>query len=166
MGRLWQTLILRHWKPLLAYLPVETVIQSRQDDYYRVLAEADKRAEATPFVEFMLEALLDAAEESVSTDQVSDQVSDQVACLLRPLIIGELSSSDLMTALDLSTCRLREDMINSEADKLPPFVSMAIFAVQIRPFSNGPSSGRGDWHSGLLALFSASETIQPAQCSI
>ena len=98
MGRLWQTLILRHWKPLLAYLPVETVIQARQDDYYRVLAEADKHAESTPFVEFMLEALLDAAEESVSTDQVSDQV----ARLLRPLIVGELSSSDLMTALDLS----------------------------------------------------------------
>ena len=98
MGRLWQTLILRHWKPLLAYLPVETVIQARQDDYYRVLAEADKRAEATPFVEFMLEALLDAIKESVSTDQVSDQV----VRLLKALTAGELGRSDLMTALDPS----------------------------------------------------------------
>ena len=95
---MWQTLILRQWKPLLAYLPVETVIQAQQDDYYRVLAEADKRAESTPFVEFMLAALLDALEESVSTDQVSDQV----ARLLRALVAGELGSSALMVALDLS----------------------------------------------------------------
>ena len=102
MGRLWQTLTLRQWKPLLAYLPVETVIRARQADYYRVLAEADKRAESTPFVEFMLEALLDAVKESISTDQVSDQVSDQVARLLRALVAEELGSSALMDVLGLS----------------------------------------------------------------
>ncbi len=30
MGRLWQTLLLSHWNPILAYLPVETVIRSQQ----------------------------------------------------------------------------------------------------------------------------------------
>ncbi len=30
MGRLWQTLILSRWKPLLAFLPVETVIREQQ----------------------------------------------------------------------------------------------------------------------------------------
>jgi Fic family protein len=34
MGRLWQTLILSCWQPMLAYLPVETVIKRRQQDYY------------------------------------------------------------------------------------------------------------------------------------
>lgn len=67
MGRLWQTLILCHWKPLLAYLPVETVIRERQDDYYRVLAEADKLAEATPFVEFMLQVMHDAISEALAS---------------------------------------------------------------------------------------------------
>jgi Fic family protein len=102
MGRLWQTLILRQWQPLLAYLPVETVIRERQDDYYRVLAEADMLANATPFVEFMLAALLAAIKEAVSTDQVYDHVSDQVARLLKALAVGELGSSALMTALGLS----------------------------------------------------------------
>ena len=37
MGRLWQTLILGRWKPLLAYLPVETVIRDRQQPYYQAL---------------------------------------------------------------------------------------------------------------------------------
>ena len=102
MGRLWQTLILRNWKPLLAYLPVETVIRDRQEDYYQVLAVADSQADATPFVEFMLGALRDAVREAVSTDQVGDQVADQVAALIRAIGSGELGSNDLMQALGLS----------------------------------------------------------------
>lgn len=33
LGRLWQTLILSRWKPVLAWLPVETVIRQHQSDY-------------------------------------------------------------------------------------------------------------------------------------
>ncbi len=102
MGRLWQTLILRNWKPLLAYLPVETVIRDRQENYYRVLAVADQQADATPFVEFMLGALRDAICEAMSTDQVTDQESDQVAALLHAIGSGELGSSALMQVLGLS----------------------------------------------------------------
>ncbi|WAK04408.1 Fic family protein [Methylobacter sp. YRD-M1] len=102
MGRLWQTLILRHWKPLLAYLPVETVIRERQNNYYRVLAEADECAEATPFVEFMLQALSDTIGEAVSTDQVSDHVTDQVKRLLEVIGDKEINSADLMQTLGLS----------------------------------------------------------------
>lgn len=57
LGRLWQTLILSRWKPLLAWLPVETVIRQHQPDYYAALAAADRSANATPFVEFMVDAL-------------------------------------------------------------------------------------------------------------
>ena len=102
MGRLWQTLVLYRWRPVFAYLPVETVIHERQYDYYRVLAEADNLAQATPFVEFILQALLGAIRETVSTDQVSDQVSDQVARIIQTLASGEMSSSRLMNVLDLS----------------------------------------------------------------
>lgn len=71
MGRLWQTLILREWKTLLAFLPVETVIHERQEAYHRVLAEADQRADAAPFIEFMLSALRNALHAAVTTDQVT-----------------------------------------------------------------------------------------------
>lgn len=57
MGRLWQTLILSQWRPVLAYLPVEAVVRQQQDAYYAALSAADQQAEATPFVEFMLQAL-------------------------------------------------------------------------------------------------------------
>lgn len=113
MGRLWQTLILRNWKPLLAYLPVETVIRERQEDYYQVLAVADEQANVTPFIEFMLSALRDTIREAVVTDQVGDQVTDQVAALIRAIGTGEPGSTELMQALGLShRPTFRENYLN------------------------------------------------------
>lgn len=66
MGRLWQTLILSQWQPLLAYLPVESIIRIKQIDYYQALAEADSLADSTPFIEFMLQALQDAMAEALT----------------------------------------------------------------------------------------------------
>ncbi|MEI7730843.1 MAG: Fic family protein [Verrucomicrobiota bacterium] len=102
LGRLWQTLILSRWKPMLAYLPVETVIRDRQEEYYRTLAQADNNANATGFVEFMLETLKAAIQEAGTTDQVSDQVTDQVKRLLDELSCGEATAADLMSRLQLS----------------------------------------------------------------
>jgi cell filamentation protein, protein adenylyltransferase len=102
MGRLWQTVILQNWKPLLAFLPVETMIRDRQADYYRVLAQADDRADITPFVEFMLKALRDALSEAVATDQVDDHVTDHVASLIETIGGRELGSTELMKELKLS----------------------------------------------------------------
>ena len=102
MGRLWQALILRDWKPLLAYLPVETVIREHQESYYQALAAADEQADATPFIAFMLSELLAAIRQVTAIDQVTDQVTDQVAALIRGIGNGELSSSDLMQTLGLT----------------------------------------------------------------
>ncbi len=85
MGRLWQTLILSHWQPLLAYLPVETLVHERQATYYQALNEADQRAEATPFIEFMLQALLDAMHETIAngSEKSSEESSEKILYLLR-----------------------------------------------------------------------------------
>lgn len=102
MGRLWQTLILRQWKPLMAYLPVETVICERQEEYYRMLERSDNQSDATPFIEFLLEALRSAMQEAVSSDQVTDQVTDQVILLLKSISGKELGSAELMYSLGLA----------------------------------------------------------------
>ncbi len=67
VGRLWQTLILSRWQPILAYLPVETVVKSRQSDYYRVLGEADKAGDCTCFILFMLDAIAEALEQAINS---------------------------------------------------------------------------------------------------
>jgi Fic family protein len=68
MGRLWQTLILSRWQPMLAWLPVETVIKRRQDDYYAQLAESDQRGDCSGFIEFMLAAITDSLREAISVE--------------------------------------------------------------------------------------------------
>lgn len=72
IGRLWQTLILSRWQPMLAYLPVETVIQQRQDDYYRVLGEADRASDCSGFIRYMLEAIDDALRQALETGGVGE----------------------------------------------------------------------------------------------
>lgn len=66
MGRLWQTLILSHWQPMLAWLPVETVIRQRQQDYYARLAQADARGDCSGFIEFILQAIGDSLSEAIA----------------------------------------------------------------------------------------------------
>ncbi len=96
MGRLWQTLVLSEWQPMLAYLPVESVIRVRQAEYYQALADADKLADSTPFIEFMLQALHDALiEVSLKTSvKTSVKTSGKILALLREntrLTIPELA---------------------------------------------------------------------------
>lgn len=65
MGRLWQTLILSRWQPILAYLPVETLIKARQKVYYDELGKADKLADCSNFIEFILNAIEDSLMASI-----------------------------------------------------------------------------------------------------
>jgi len=102
MGRLWQTLILSHWNPLFAFLPVETVIRDQQQEYYEVLATCDNAGNSTAFIKFLLRALLTALRDATGTDQVSDQVTDQVVDLLHCLDKAPLSALDCMKRLKLS----------------------------------------------------------------
>lgn len=63
MGRLWQSLILSKWQPLLAFLPVETIVHKQQEQYYQALGACDKAGDSTFFIEFMLNAIKSAMEE-------------------------------------------------------------------------------------------------------
>lgn len=57
MGRLWQTVILRNEYPVFEFLPFETLISQRQQEYYGVLAASDRSGKSTLFIEFMLDIL-------------------------------------------------------------------------------------------------------------
>ncbi len=69
MGRLWQTLILSRWQPVLAFLPVETVIKQYQADYYAVFRQADCCSDCTCFIEFLLSAIRTALAEAIASSK-------------------------------------------------------------------------------------------------
>jgi Fic family protein len=54
MGRLWQTVILADWKPILQWVPVETMVYQNQYGYYDALQASEQARDAAPFVVFML----------------------------------------------------------------------------------------------------------------
>ena len=62
MGRLWQSVILMKYNPVFEYLPVESLIKENQEEYYRILAVADRQGESTIFVEFMLRIVEESLE--------------------------------------------------------------------------------------------------------
>lgn len=101
MGRMWQTLLLYKWNSVFGWLPIETLIRERQDDYYRVLGECDKLANSGRFIEFLLQAILDSLKEIAMTEQVREQVTEQVAKLLECMGDEELSTKELMERLGL-----------------------------------------------------------------
>ena len=59
-GRLWHTLLLSRWRPVLAWVPIESAIRRRQADYYEALARSGATGSCERFVEFMLEAIREA----------------------------------------------------------------------------------------------------------
>lgn len=69
MGRLWQTVILKSWKEIFAWLPVETLIKENQKEYYKVLGISDSIANSTKFIEFMLSIILKTIEEIIETEK-------------------------------------------------------------------------------------------------
>ena len=52
-------------------LPVETVIKGRQADYYRLLGEADRAADCTAFIMFLLDAIHDALQQAMAVEPVA-----------------------------------------------------------------------------------------------
>ena len=105
IGRLWQTLVLSRWNPLFAWLPVESVIRERQEDYYKVLATCDKAGNSTAFIEFQLAAIFAALLE-VSGEQVGAAVSEQVTAILRACAGEPRSKADLLHAAGLANAYL------------------------------------------------------------
>jgi len=98
MGRLWQSLILSHWKPLFADIPVESLVHEHQADYYQALQKSTDQTDSAPFIEFMLRMILDAV--STAAPQVAPQVTPQVKRLLQ-VIQGEMTREALQNALEL-----------------------------------------------------------------
>ena len=73
VGRLWHTLLLSKWNPAFAWLPVESIIHDRQQEYYEAINASNDAGESTVFIEFMLSAIKASLIEAISA---SDEMSD------------------------------------------------------------------------------------------
>jgi Fic family protein len=127
LGRLWQTLILFHWNPFFAYIPVESLVHEHQAEYYQALHRSTDQTDSAPFIEFMLRMILNAVS-SAETPQVAPQVTPQVKRLLQTLA-GEMSREEIQSKLGLKdrksfrerylTPALAEDLIEMTLPERP-----------------------------------------------
>lgn len=106
MGRLWHSLLLGTWKELFFWLPIEKLIRTRQKEYYDALGQADREADSSEFVRFMLEVILDTLKQTVVVGDAESAdkspVSESIQRLLDAIGNETLSAAEIMERLGLS----------------------------------------------------------------
>lgn len=86
IGRLWHTLLLSKWNPAFAWLPVESIIHDRQQEYYEGINASNNAGESTVFIEFMLSAIKASLMDAINTsDEMSDGAMDKVTVRWRQI---------------------------------------------------------------------------------
>lgn len=94
IGRLWQAAILLGQYPVFEFLPVETIIKAKQQDYYNALSASDKLGNSTKFVEFMLTIIDETLEELLASQNVSLNAADRIN------LIGDYFKNEEFTRQD------------------------------------------------------------------
>ncbi len=102
MDRLWQTVILKDWKDVFAWIPVESLIKENQSEYYKSLSASDTNADSTIFIEFMLELLLRSIEDIISAEsRVNVKVNVKVS-VNQQKILDEIKKNPYVTIDELA----------------------------------------------------------------
>ena len=101
-GRLWHTLILAKWQEFFLWIPIETIIHERQNDYYKALNASNTDGESTIFVQFMLELLRDLLRELSPSGSIIENLTtpEKVLALIKE--DGRQSASKMAQRLGIS----------------------------------------------------------------
>lgn len=114
MGRLWQTMILKDYSAIFEFLPIETLIKERQQDYYNILEISDKQGASTSFIEFMLELINRALDDLLKFQNVTVINSDRINIYKDMIGIQEFSRQDyLRHNKDIASATASRDLKNA-----------------------------------------------------
>ncbi|WP_294016389.1 Fic family protein [uncultured Treponema sp.] len=105
MGRLWQTVILKEWKSIFAWIPVESLVKENQAEYYNALNSSDTAADSTKFIEFMLNLILRTVEEIISTENAAKKITAKITIKItanQRKILDEIEKNPFVTQEELS----------------------------------------------------------------
>jgi Fic family protein len=111
IGRLWQSVILYHWKKVFNSIPTESIIRDNQDKYYEALEKSGEMGESTFFIEFMLEVILMTIKSSVkSSDKSSVNTEDKILHHLKRNPTSTIK--ELSEILNLTTRAIEKQIAN------------------------------------------------------
>lgn len=140
IGRLWQTLVLADWHELFAWIPTETIVYENQAEYYAVLGRAEKTADSTEFIEFMLEAIAAAISElpiNKITDIILDKITDKLSKAELEFLRGIIGYLENNGEIDNYRAQL---LTNKSADSVKKYFATLIEARVL--LATGANKGR------------------------
>ena len=104
MGRLWQTALLASWKPIFAWIPIESIIKDNQEDYYNAITLSTGQAKSNIFIVFMLD-VINKAIKDIMTDTRNhfNHINNQITELMKVIESYPQSATELMQKLNLKS---------------------------------------------------------------
>lgn len=105
VGRLWQTLLLSTWQPVFGWLPIESIIHNKQEEYYQAFNRSNDAGDSTVFVEFMLDAIKSALEEVSGISGIGAGKADQRWRMIRSFLAAHevIMNADVRELFDVSS---------------------------------------------------------------
>lgn len=118
MGRLWQTALLASWKPIFAWIPIESIIKDNQEEYYQSITYSTSQGKSNIFIMFILNCLNKAIDEILKdTKNHINHISVQIEQLLKVIESYPQSAIELMKKLNLkSRIGFRNNYLNPALD--------------------------------------------------
>ncbi len=104
MGRLWQTSLLATWKPIFAWIPIESIIKDNQEEYYNAITLSTSQAKSNIFIVFMLNVINKAIKNIIiDTRNHYNHINNQITKLMKVIEIYPQSATELMQKLNLKS---------------------------------------------------------------
>ena len=104
MGRLWQTSLLASWKPIFAWIPIESIIKDNQEEYYNAITLSTSQAKSNIFIVFMLNVINKAIKNIIiDTRNHYNHINNQITKLMKVIEIYPQSATELMQKLNLKS---------------------------------------------------------------
>jgi len=111
IGRLWQTLILKQYSPVFEFLPIESLIKAKQNDYYRILGESDNKGDSTGFIEFIFQIINESLEELLTNKNVNLTSKDRLVIFKEKIGKSSFNRQDYLRHFkDISTATASRDL--------------------------------------------------------
>lgn len=103
-GRLWQTALLASWKPIFAWIPIESIIKDNQEDYYNAITLSTSQGKSNIFIEFMLDVINKAIKDIITdTRNHYNHINNQITELIKVIESYPQSATELMEKLNLKS---------------------------------------------------------------
>ncbi len=115
-ARLWQNVILSKWNNIFSFIPIESLIEKNQNNYYEAISKSHVDGNSNSFIEFMLDMIDKALDEVLNNAKLeSKNISDQVNKLLDVMEYGiPISANEIMIRLNIKSKEtLRGTYLNS-----------------------------------------------------